>query len=355
MKSCRKPLTTGSGRHANRTVLRAAEAVTVSMLVVWQPLTAGPAHGAIAKECNGQAATITGTRFADRIVGTSHRDVIVAGPGPDRVYGRRGDDIICGGFGDDQVYAGWGTDRVFGGPGRDTLMDRSFDYNDLLHGGPGADFLFTSRRYSPDGGDWGQKLIGAGGADRIVAGSGVQAVLGGPGDDVLVSRFFSHRIAGGPGQDVLRVSLRGGVVSLVGDGDTVRAESGVEYINFSYVRAPGPVEVDLRSGYGKLLGATRGDRFVGTADHHPIFRATGTLGNDILLGTDRHEEGDFERRDYLVGRAGNDVLDGREGPDWLYGDEGDDQLDGGPGLDIAIGGPGMDTCINIEDFDFDGC
>ena len=307
----------------NRTALRAAEAVSVAILVVCQPLAAGPAHGAIAQECNGQAATITGTQFADQIVGTSHKDVIVAGPGPDRIYGRGGDDIICGGFGDDQAYAGWGTDRVFGGPGRDTLMDRSFDYNDLLHGGPGADFLFTSRRYSPDGGDWGQKLVGAGGADRIVAASGVQAILGGPGDDVLVSRFFTHRIAGGPGQDVLHVARRGGVVSLVGDGDAVEAVSGVDFINFSYARARGPVEVDLGAGYGHLIGEAIGDRFFGTDEHHPIFRATGTPGNDILLGTDRTEEGDVERRDYLVGGGGNDVLDGRAGWDWLFGDEGE--------------------------------
>ena len=67
---------------------------------------------------------------------------------------------------------------------------------------------------------------------------------------------------------------------------------------------------------------------------------------DGLTGDDRRNAllgraGD----DRLAGAGGNDRLVGGEGNDTLFGDAGDDLLDGGDGeADSADGGDGTDTC-----------
>jgi Ca2+-binding RTX toxin-like protein len=53
----------------------------------------------------------------------------------------------------------------------------------------------------------------------------------------------------------------------------------------------------------------------------------GTMGNDVLAGTDAGNE-------RMYGRAGNDTLTGLGGNDLLEGGPGSDLLDGGPGDDV---------------------
>jgi Ca2+-binding RTX toxin-like protein len=77
--------------------------------------------GTSASRCDGQRATIVGTRHGEKLVGTRHRDVIAALAGDDVVRGRGGNDLICGGRGDDRLIGGKGRDRLRGGAGRNRL------------------------------------------------------------------------------------------------------------------------------------------------------------------------------------------------------------------------------------------
>lgn len=126
--------------------------------------------------CEGERATIAGTRDDDRLVGTSGSDVIVARGGDDRIVGRGGDDVICAGAGSDRVRAGGGDDRVKGGRGEDRVA-----------GGSGDDRLFGNRD-----------------RDMLLGGSGDDRLRGGPGRDELRGGSGRNRCRGGGGRDTLR-------------------------------------------------------------------------------------------------------------------------------------------------------
>jgi Ca2+-binding RTX toxin-like protein len=55
---------------------------------------------------------------------------------------------------------------------------------------------------------------------------------------------------------------------------------------------------------------------------------TGTVGNDLLLGT-----------------SGIDAMSGGDGDDCIVGGGGVDTMDGGAGNDVCIGGPGVDVFL----------
>jgi uncharacterized repeat protein (TIGR01451 family) len=116
--------------------------------------------------CRGVAATITGTKRADRLVGTGGPDVIAGLGGDDTIFSFAGRDLVCSGGGGDQVTGGSASDRVFGSGGADRLRGRRG--RDLLAGGAGADLL-----------------AGNAGRDRLRGGSGADHCIGGPGLDRL--------------------------------------------------------------------------------------------------------------------------------------------------------------------------
>jgi hypothetical protein len=87
--------------------------------------------------CAGRAATIIGTRAAEKLRGTHGDDVIVTAGGGDRVLGLQGDDLVCGGAGADVIRGGGGADTLRGGPGKDEL--RGGHGSNECHGGAGSD------------------------------------------------------------------------------------------------------------------------------------------------------------------------------------------------------------------------
>ena len=87
-----------------------------------------------------------------------------------------GGNRIVGGGGGDHVLAGEGGDRVEGGGGDDALFGEEGD--DSLAGGAGGDWLF--------GGEGDDALDGGAGADRLFGGEGENVFTGGAGDDVFV-------------------------------------------------------------------------------------------------------------------------------------------------------------------------
>jgi uncharacterized protein (DUF1501 family) len=113
--------------------------------------------GFLSQSCNGQEATIVGSRSGETIHGTAGRDVIVGLGGADTIYGHGGDDVICAGPGTDTVFGDEGNDNIFGDTGDDDL--RGGDGNDYLRGGSGHDQL--------RGGRGRDKLRGNGGSDQL--------------------------------------------------------------------------------------------------------------------------------------------------------------------------------------------
>jgi trimeric autotransporter adhesin len=230
------------------------------------------------------------------------------------------------------------------------LRDSSDSLYDQLRGGSGADILRSTGGGTTANGTV-RTLRGGAGADRIVSSGAGDDLWGGRGDDHLVARarFRGAKIAsGGQGQDILSLGAGARTVRLLGDGDSIRVDSSDSAttigLNLNYFYAPGPVKVDLQAGYGRVIGSSVKDKFLGLFDEPNAFLALkGTNGDDILLGTDfPHPE------EYLDGLDGDDVLRGRDGPDTLRGRAGDDLLDGGAGDDGGSGGSGTDTCIDME-------
>lgn len=70
---------------------------------------------------------------------------------------------------------------------------------------------------------------------------------------------------------------------------------------------------------------------------------TGTLGNDVIIGT--------PEADFILALAGNDAVVGREANDWIVGNQGNDSLEGNSGNDTLYGGKGFDTLKGGTDAD----
>jgi Ca2+-binding RTX toxin-like protein len=81
----------------------------------------------------------------------------------------------------------------------------------------------------------------------------------------------------------------------------------------------------------------------GATEFATMTKIFGSVGNDLLIGTDLHEEiFGVDGNDILIGGKGRDKLFGDAGIDWLQGGDGDDELTGGTGADQLDGGDGFD-------------
>jgi Ca2+-binding RTX toxin-like protein len=262
----------------------------------------GAAPASAAAECQGESATIVGTRGSDSVRGTDGRDVIAGLSGADRIFGAGGDDVICGNAGADDIRGNGGDDTLHGNNGDDTVWGNSG--HDLVHGNHGSDIV---------AGGWGADHVdgGLGYLFRKDGGPRVKHDLlrGGPGDDRLV-----------PGKD--------------------RRDHGMGWDQISYVNAKGPVQVDA------TLRIVTGD---GT-DTYPAdvkLEIVGSPFGDEMLGSpgdDRFTGGNGA--DLLVGNYGSDHLIGNGGADEIRGNAGIDGIEGGTGRDRLLGGTDADVIID---------
>ncbi len=141
--------------------------------------------------CDGELATIIGTKKSERLVGTPGDDIIVGLKGNDQIDGKGGNDIICGGKGNDTIWSGDGDDSVFGGQGKDVIFAGNGD--DEVHGDDGKDTLFgdngNDKLYGGKGKD---ELFGKQGDDLIDGGKGADKAFGGPGQDTCDAEFVTQ-------------------------------------------------------------------------------------------------------------------------------------------------------------------
>jgi Ca2+-binding RTX toxin-like protein len=203
--------------------------------------------------------------------GSSHGDTLVGDHATaNTLSGRDGDDVIYG-TGLDTVNGGSGNDVFFGGSGGSLNLDLATASIETVWGSVVDDVI------NGDTASGNLVMIGAGGADTMIGGSG---------NDFL---YFDHldTIAGGAGADwaVATLSMSG-------------------------------VNLDMSAAsIENAWGSVGDDIFNGSAANTTIV-AVGDVGNDTLLGG---SAGDF-----LYGFGGNDRLSGGAGNDNLVGGIGND-------------------------------
>jgi Ca2+-binding RTX toxin-like protein len=177
------------------------------------------------------------------------------------------------------------------------------------------------------------------GANEIFGGSEIaQTINAGDGDDIVFANAGADTVNAGEGNDYVSAGLEWTI-----DNDQFFGGNGIDTISYSGMS--GGVQVNLTAGVAS--GA-----LVGTDVISSFEVAVGSLGDDVLIGTNDHNTltGLFGN-DYFYGYGGNDLMRGDTGIDVLIGDSGDDVLFGGHDTDYLFGGDGSDTLDGGEGAD----
>jgi Ca2+-binding RTX toxin-like protein len=276
--------------------------------------------------------TLTGGPGFDRLFGGSGRDLITGGDADDVLRGQGGNnDTLIGGAGDDKLNGGIGHDSLVGSAGNDQLTGESGD--DTLDGGEGADRLLERANVDMTLTD--ESLTGGLGTDGLTS-IETAYLKGGNGDNRLDAGAFSGDVTligvggndtlmGGSGRDL--VNGRSGNDSLLGGAgdDTLKGLRDNDTLN------GGP-------GNDWLDGGTQNDALSGWTGDDYLF---GRSGDDILVGGEGH--------DSLYGATDNDILQGDDGKSDTVHARDDDYLDAGDGTDTVRGGGGSDTMLDEID------
>jgi hypothetical protein len=126
--------------------------------------------------CPNKGGLLSGTDKGDQLAGEDGEDEVRGLGASDKLSGGRGSDVVYGGPGGDELQAGGMQPLSF-------YSDRS---NNVLHGGPGRDFL------AGEEGD--DVLYGGDGDDEMLWGGGGEDVLyGGDGNDWLDDSEDGHQ------------------------------------------------------------------------------------------------------------------------------------------------------------------
>ena len=211
------------------------------------------------------------------------------------------------------------------------------DYNDLLQGGCGGDYIY--------GGD---------GNDTIRTGVGADRIDGGSGKDTL-------RLEGGKNDwDAYRLS-DGTLFFNAHDGSGLKQAESIEQISFQndLLSWASPYDVTSKGLHDTRLllswfksdvtyqKATEGSNGADALTGQVVFAKE---GNDVLYAT---SQGSLlhggEGNDIFKGTTGNDALYGAEGRDVLYSSKGNDKLYGGVGDDVFIFNVGSNN-THVMDF-----
>ena len=312
--------------------------------------------------------------------GTFGNDVIAGGADDDLIFGQLGDDTLHGDGlladdgietlaatiegsdvgGDDYIEGNGGGDTIYGGLGQDDIVGGSsslfnLDGSDLRP--DGADTLYGGNNDATDRNNAGDGsasrdadvLIGDNGdIHRIVGDGGYVSYAYDTGDDPIVVRTAT-----------LLDYTPGGADSDIGDGDTIRGESGDD-------------EIYGMTGNDILFGDAGNDNLIGGVGNDWISGGTGSdgvLGDDGRIYTSRNgtEETLFgiaatEEQTIDAGRyiettinetgtltkgvnltpfdvGGNDIIYGGLGDDFLHGGAGDDAMSGAEALEQFYDAP----------------
>ena len=314
-----------------------------------------------------------GNEFANTMHGfVSQNDYLSGGDGNDTITGdtlpqpggnpQAGNDVLNGDEGDDVLVDSFGgRDRMLGGQGDDRIVGAFDDRPDLLDGGRGNDSILIAARNDDvedtirggSGDDqisfdtfyanFGRRLEGEDGNDRLIGSRGDDTLDGGAGNDELRGEGGSNHLIGGEDNDKLYGAWAAGAPSP--GFDTFDGGAGNDIIAF--VRAGDVVRGG--SGDSDFLDIVRHDSVLGfTLDlNRPNVRQV-LADQTVIMGIDRM---------HFQGGSGDDILIGAVAAagepskfDTLIGNGGNDRLDGGSGDDILDGGSGNDVFyVDSED------
>ena len=304
--------------------------------------------------------------------------------GNDRIFGDSGDDKIFGGYKNDELDGGDGNDEIYGdsdifsnlnlfkylqnyqgkiwgtGASSDDFLYSIFEWstgvnlnerlkvyallenlnltyeaNDLIKGGDGADKIFGEEGNDYIQGDGGNDyLVGDSNANSLPAKyHGDDDIFGGDGDDIIFGAGGSDQLYGGSGDDQIQ-------------GDSV--ELAIEFHKNDWIEGGnGSDNIWGQGGDDNILGNEGNDYIYGGFGNDKLF---GGDGKDYIVGDEKDNrtgDGDDELyggngNDTLIGYDGNDILDGGGDDDLIFAGKGDDIIYSNSGNDQLAGGDGND-------------
>jgi Ca2+-binding RTX toxin-like protein len=257
----------------------------------------------------------------DSIIGNDFDNILHGGAGADSIMGFGGNDQLFGGAGDDLLTGGSGADLLDGGEGQDAA-----DYTNALNGvivnlaGTGTAGDALGDTYVSIEIVYGTKF-----SDTLTAGGGFGSTLhGGAGNDTLYggTGAFNYlyggsgvdTLIGGSGRDFLSP---GSSASASGLPDAVDGGSGIDTI--TYAEAFGGMDINLAAGIVRTVGGQRVEATVINVEN-----VAGGSGNDLITGNSIGNA--------LYGGGGNDILS--PGKASVRSNQ-TDIVDGGAGIDTV--------------------
>ncbi|SER04649.1 calcium-binding protein, partial [Thalassovita taeanensis] len=291
--------------------------------------------------------SVDGSTFGDVLAGDvgvndlrgfSGNDTLAGNAGNDILQGGEGHDSLLGQAGDDDLSGGTGNDTMDGGAGRDVLryLDSSnavtvnLATGTALDGFGGTDTLRNIEDVRAS--QYGDRLTGDAGVNRLFGFGGNDTIDGGAGDDILHGDEGDDSLLGGTGNDELWDSE---------GNDTMDGGAGLDTLR--YLNSSAGITVDLLAGTGK-------DASGGTDTLRNIEYVHGSYYGDRIGGTNSDNRlFGFDGADTINGNGGNDYIQGGQGDDSLTGDAGADTLEGAIGNDTMVGGDGLDLVRYLDD------
>jgi len=321
---------------------------------------------------------------------------ITTGSGNDTLLGGTGADTLNGGAGNDSINGYEGADSLLGGAGNDTIVGADNDVK--LDGGDGTDTVLIANNFSDASNDGlldyvevvtltasgktlnlgGQTesmtIIGTGGVDTIVTGSGNNLVDANYGNDSVTTGIGNNTVFGDLGNDTItvfggHVSIDGGegddVVNMqttLTSSDTIAGSAGTDTLSFT--DSNGAVnDLDNVTGIENvILGGTTNvttlDTLVGNgANLNVSFGGLMAPGTSLTWDGSAETNGTFnitagDGNNLIRGGQGNDTIVTGSGADTIYTSGGSDSISTGAGADwVTNTGSGNDTISTGDDND----
>lgn len=285
---------------------------------------------------------LTGGDGGDKIVTWAFNDLLHGGAGADTISGQGGEDTIYGDAGRDQLWGDLSADTIYGGADADTI--RGGTGGDSLLGESGDDVIGGDKGDDTlDGGQGSDKLDGGEGADSLAGGSGDDTVAGGDGDDTLYGDT-GEDTEDGPdltfGDDLVQGGAGNDTIHDQRGADTLDGGAGDDVFELPSNRDLAADVFIGGDGFDKVSYDVEATGLSAVLDLTDQSKNDGEFKNDVFRSIEVFATGALD--DALAGDSNDNIFYGGGGDDSLVGRSGDDTLRGGDGADVLDGGRGED-------------
>ncbi|MEI6573176.1 MAG: hypothetical protein WCO61_06505 [Alphaproteobacteria bacterium] len=267
---------------------------------------------------------LIGSYGDDTLSGDSQKNRLNGGDGSDSLFGNSGDDSLYGGEGNDTLKGGTGDDYLDGGNGTSDSVDYSdTGANDerVTIAGSGTSFTLQGFAANPTFGTDSlvniEKLTLTKNADYVSLGDATSnlTLIGQGGADTILSGSGNDLIDASASISTQAVNLSGGA----GNDTIIGGAALQDIIDYSYLNnTSGSVVITSSGATAFAATAYGGDTGRDTISNIEIF--VGSSGNDVM--DMRNATGNLTLfgnlgNDSFRGGRGNDSIDGGEGSDWV--------------------------------------